>query len=332
MFTKKISLNKFFRTTLLVLTYGILGCTNQTINTAYNQTTTIKKIDPNLPQVVATTSVICDLTQQIAGETIQLTCLIPPQQESRSYQPQPQDKQAISQANLILYHGYNFEPSLIKTIQANKKPIPKIAVAQIAVPNPQKLKQGNRTIIEPHIWHNPKNTIKMVEVINTNLKKIAPKNSQLYTNNTKNITNELNQLDQWIRARLASIPAKNRNFAITEEAMLYYAKAYKLPYTSILMGINNQQNLNTTRVKNLAQNIQKSKIRTIFIDTKTNPDIFAPIAEAANITIFSRKLYLHGLDTPENNAETYQKMMTTNTRIIVEGLGGTYLKFTPKTQ
>jgi manganese/iron transport system substrate-binding protein len=31
-----------------------------------------------------------------------------------------------------------------------------------------------------------------------------------------------------------------------------------------------------------------------------------------------------------SDGETYQKMMAANTRIITEGLGGTYLKFKPK--
>jgi manganese/iron transport system substrate-binding protein len=330
MLTKKISVNNYLHTAYLALTIGLIGCTNQT-STNYNQTTKNTQINPNLPQVVVTNSVLCDLTKQVAGDTIQLYCLIPPNEETRFYKPKPEDSQMIEKADLILYHGYNLEPSLINIIKINKNSVPKIAVGQTAVKNPQKLKRNNKSFVEPHIWHNPKNAIKMVEVINNNLKKISPKNSKIYNNNTQTITTKLTQLDKWIWLRLSSIPPKNRKIAITHEAMLYFAKAYKIPYNAALMGISEPENFTAKQVKTLAANLQKSKPRTIFVDNTTNPDVFAPIAKAANVQIFSRQLYIDGLGAAGSEAETYQKMIEANTRTIVEGLGGTYIKFEPQT-
>jgi manganese/iron transport system substrate-binding protein len=90
----------------------------------------------NLPEVVATTSVICDLTQQLADETINLNCLVAPGEDPHLYQPLPDDRKAIDRANLILYGGYDFEPSLIRLIKATNNQSPKIAVHEVAVPNP----------------------------------------------------------------------------------------------------------------------------------------------------------------------------------------------------
>ncbi|HLO84950.1 MAG TPA: zinc ABC transporter substrate-binding protein [Nostocaceae cyanobacterium] len=330
MFTKKFSITNIIYPSFIAAQFVLFGCTNQNLNTTYNQTNQATKNNPNLPQVVATTSVLCDLTKQVARDTIQLHCLIPPNEEPRLYQPKTEDIQIIKKANLIFYHGHNLEPSLVKAIKTNKNTAVKIAVGQIAVPNPQKLQRKDITFTEPHVWHNPKNTIRMLEVISNSLKKLSPKDAKIYSNNTKSITNELNRLDKWIWLRLSSIPPKNRKLVITHEAMLYYAKAYKIPYTNTLMGITTQDKLTANRVKNLAENIQKSKARTIFIDNTTNPDLFAPISKAANIQVFPRQLYIDGLGKPGSEAETYQQMMEANTRTIVEGLGGTYLKFEPK--
>ncbi|MEY3334897.1 MAG: hypothetical protein RLZZ176_3202, partial [Cyanobacteriota bacterium] len=52
----------------------------------------------------------------------------------------------------------------------------------------------------------------------------------------------------------------------------------------------------------------------------------------AKVKVFERPLYIDGLGKPGSDGETYQKMMTANTRIIIEGLGGTYLKFEPKSK
>jgi manganese/iron transport system substrate-binding protein len=43
-------------------------------------------------------SVFCDLNKQIAGDIINLICLITPALDPRIYQPIPEDIQAIEQA------------------------------------------------------------------------------------------------------------------------------------------------------------------------------------------------------------------------------------------
>jgi manganese/iron transport system substrate-binding protein len=90
--------------------------------------------------------------------------------------------------------------------------------------------------------------------------------------------------------------------------------------------------LTNTKVKNLAKDIQKAKVPTIFADTTTHSNVLTAIATQAKVKVFERPLYIDGLGKPGSDGETYQKMMTANTRIIVEGLGGTYLKFEPKSK
>ena len=325
MLGKKISTH-LLKTTIFCLILGLFGCGNRNISTIYNQrNSTI--INSNLPIVVATNSVICDLTKQVAGNTINLICLIPPGMNPLTYKPIPEDSRVIESADLVLYHGYNFEPSLMKIIKSttNTNSYPKIAVGQSAIKNPIKIKQ----IIEPHIWHNPNNTIKMVEIINNNLVKLVPNNKNIYSKNTKKVIQEMNQIDNWIKKRLDTIPAKNRKLITANAAMIYYIEAYNIPYSVNLAKVKNMQKLTYTEVENFAMDIQKANVPTIFPDTATNSNLLESIATAANVKVFQRPLYIHGLGAAGTDGDTYQKMMAANTRIIGEGLGGTYLKFEP---
>ncbi|MBD2141460.1 zinc ABC transporter substrate-binding protein [Anabaena sp. FACHB-1250] len=327
MLGKKISTHftHLLKTTIFGLILGLFGCGNRNISTIYNQrNSTI--INSNLPIVVATNSVICDLTKQVAGNTINLICLIPPGMNPLTYKPIPEDSRVIESADLVLYHGYNFEPGLMKIIKSttNTNSYPKIAVAESAVKNPIKIK-----LIEPHIWHNPNNTIKMVEIINNNLIKLAPNNKNIYSKNTKKVIQEMNQIDNWIKKRLDTIPAKNRKLITSNAAMIYYVKAYNIPYSVNLAKIKNIEKLTYTEVENFAMDIQKANVPTIFADTTTNSNLLESLATAANVKVFQRPLYIHGLGAAGTDGDTYQKMMDANTRIIVEGLGGTYLKFEP---
>lgn len=87
-------------------------------------------------QVVASYSVLCDLTEQIAQDTVDLTCLIGAGEDPHVYSATPADRRAIEDADLILYGGYEFEPDIIQMVEATDTAAPKIAVSEVAVSAP----------------------------------------------------------------------------------------------------------------------------------------------------------------------------------------------------
>jgi len=130
----------------LLLMLGINGCSpsqNQSASPSPATSATSGAITSTgeRPLVVATNSVVCDVTRQIAADTVDLKCLIPAGADAHEYEPKPEDSKAIEQAKLILYGGYNFESTLIKLINASSNAAPKIAVHELAVPNPSRLRK-----------------------------------------------------------------------------------------------------------------------------------------------------------------------------------------------
>ena len=319
--------------TLIPLSLGLFGCNNRNQNQVRNTSTTIvnpTNTNQNLPQVVATSSIICDLTKQIAAKTVRLKCLVPPKTNPYLYQPKPEDRKAVAKAQLILFNGYNLEPNLIQLIQTSTNSAPKIPVAEIAVPKPRQLELNGKTVADPHIWHDVNNGIEMVKVINDNLGKLSPDNAALYTSNTKKINSELIQLDSWIKSRVASIPEKKRKLVTTHDAMSYYVRAYDLPFKRHLVSIDNNQKMSPKRIEEFAKSLEKAKAETIFSDTNTDSKLTESVAKAANLKISQRPLFTNTLGKSKSEVNSYQRMMTANTRTIVESLGGTYLIFEPQ--
>ncbi|MCM0593300.1 MAG: zinc ABC transporter substrate-binding protein [Gloeotrichia echinulata IR180] len=325
--SKKSRSNYFLSAAIVALSIGFVGCGNQAQKTSFTQT---KRVNINLPQVVATTSVLCDLTKQVAGKTINLTCLIPPGKDPHLYEPTPLDSQAIERANLILYNGYNFEPGLIEIIKSTKSSAPKIAVGQLAVPKPQQFQQNGKRVIDPHLWHDAKNAIRMVDVINSNLGKLAPSNAKAYNGKAKKIKNELTKLDSWVKARIATIPSNQSKLVTSHDGLGYYANAYGISLAGSLQGISTEQKPTDRRIKNLVIDIEQTKVPTIFAENIVNPKLIQSVAKQANVKVSQRELYVDGIGEPGSEGGTYQKMMVSNTRTIVEGLGGTYLIFAPR--
>lgn len=126
-----LQLSKLSWISSLSILVGLVGCAQPE-----NDTAVVENATTELPQVVATTSVLCDLTQQIAQDTVALTCLMEPGQDPHSYAATPSDRRAIDEAALVLYDGYGFAPNLIAMVEASTNVAPKVAVYELAVPSP----------------------------------------------------------------------------------------------------------------------------------------------------------------------------------------------------
>ena len=278
---------RFCGVAVLAMGFGLVGCTSgsETSKPAPD----IKS--SNLPKVVATTGVICDITKEIAQKSIDTTCLIQPGEDPHAYQTKPEDRKAIETANLILYAGYDHEPSIIKLIKSSSNSAPKIAVHELAVPKPlmgehehsPEEKTENKThaagekVPDPHVWHNPKNGIRMVETIRDELSKVSPTNAQLYTTNAAKLTGDLAKIDTWIKVQIATIPAQKRKLVTTHDALSYYADAYGLEVAGALQGVTTEEQPTATRIAELSSQIKSAGVPTIFVETTTNPKLMQTV-------------------------------------------------------
>jgi manganese/iron transport system substrate-binding protein len=349
---KSLRLSSAFSAALIAIAASLVSCTvatdaNKPSPTATTQTTSspVAKAAEQ-PLVVATNSVACDLARQIAGETINLKCLIEAGTDPHIYQPNPEDRKAIDSAKLVIYGGYDFEPSLIKLIQASSNPAPKIAVNEVAVPSPimtadghshgddhdhEKEDKAGEKEADPHVWNNAQNGIKIAQSISKSLIALRPDQAETYTKNTAKIVSELEQIDIWIKSQIATIPEGSRKLITTHDALGYYAQAYGLSVEGALNGLSTDEQTTPTRVKELVNVIKSSQVPTIFAEVSINPKLITTVAREANVKVSERKLYADGLGAKGSEAETYAGMLIANTRTIVEGLGGKYTPFQLKT-
>ncbi|AFZ12272.1 ABC-type metal ion transporter, periplasmic subunit [Crinalium epipsammum PCC 9333] len=285
-----------------------------------------------LPTVVATHSVLCDLAKLIAQNTINLTCLIQPGVDVHVYKPTPQDRKAIEKAQLILYGGYNFEPELIKIINASNQAATKVAVHEVAVPKPlmeednhheESEKSAKHEIVpNPHIWHNAQNGIRMVEVIREQLTKLSPVNFNVYAANAHQLSDKLKQLDAWTKAQINTIPLKQRKLVTTHESLNYYANAYGLTIEGALQGLSTEEKPTALRVKELVTEIKNTGVPTIFTEATGNDKVIRTVAKEAKVKVAEQGLFVDSLGTPGSQGDTYIGMLTSNTCTITTGLGG----------
>ncbi|MBC8170134.1 MAG: zinc ABC transporter substrate-binding protein, partial [Anaerolineae bacterium] len=67
-------------------------------------------------KVVTSFSILADVVQQVAGDTIEVTSLIPAGVDPHSFSPSPRDIAAIAEADVVFINGANFEELLLEAI------------------------------------------------------------------------------------------------------------------------------------------------------------------------------------------------------------------------
>ncbi|MGJ3251161.1 MAG: metal ABC transporter solute-binding protein, Zn/Mn family [Elainellaceae cyanobacterium] len=310
------------------------------------------------PQIVATSTVICDLTQQIAQDTIDLTCLMQPGQDPHIYEPTPSDRRAIEDADLVLYGGYGFEPDLIQIINATQTSVPKVAVHEEAVPEPimgdahdhdhddheegvvepnhdhehEETTDHNHSddhdhdtvnsVADPHIWHDAQNGVRMVDVIQVELAQIMPDQADIYAQNADVLSNDLNQLDSWIKTQVATVPADARKLVTTHDSFKYFAQAYDFEVEGALSGLSTDEKPSASRMTELVSLIKAANVEAIFPESTANSQLIEALARDANVRVAEQALYVEGPGGDESSAPTYQMMLVSNTCTIVTALGG----------
>lgn len=280
------------------------------------------------PQVVATSTIITDLAEQVGGEEIQLTGILQPGVDPHVYEPTPADSQVLETADLILYNGYNLEPALINLMNAAGEKARQVAVGEVVKPLQLDGYEG-KVLPDPHVWGSAENAIAMVNLIRDELIELSPAEAKIFTQRAAKLTNELQQLHNWINQQIQTIPPDKRQLVTTHDAFQYYAEAYDIAIAGTLIGLSTEEQPSAQTVTRLVEAIKKTQVPAIFAETTINPALITTVAQEARVKLAPSQLYSDSIGAKGSEADSYINMMVANTRTIVEALGGNYTAFQP---
>jgi manganese/iron transport system substrate-binding protein len=306
----------------MLLPFTLLSCTQT------NSNRNTPKADGK-PLVVATSTIIADLAQDVGKDEIKLTGILKPGTDPHVYEPRPEDSRFLEEANLILYNGYNLEPGLIKIMKATGGKARQVAVGEVV--KPLELDKGKGEIVpDPHVWGNAENARAMVNAIRDALIELSPEDKEKFTQNATQLSKELQQLDSWIKQEIATIPAEKRKLITTHDAFQYYGRGYGIAIAGTLIGISTEEQPSAQTVQRLVESVKKIGVPAIFAETTINPALITTVAQEANVKLAPRQLYSDSIGAAGSEGDSYIKMMEANTRTIVEALGGKYTPFQPQ--
>jgi len=176
--------------------------------------------------------------------------------------------------------------------------------------------------LDPHVWHDPHNIIKMGDIISKSLKKdisvFKREDRKLINERTKKTKKILEDLDSWIVSQISSIPVENRVFVSKHKAMEYYGDAFGLETISLLDFLGDSSSLRPDTIKSVLKELKEDNVLVLFPEQKPASKLLKNLSRQSSIPISSNQIFVDGLMMDGNTVS----VAVHNTCTIVDSLGG----------
>lgn len=280
-------------------------------------------------RVVATTSIIGDITAAVGGDDITLTTLVGPDGGSHAHEASAADSRALAEADLIVENGRGLEPFLDDLVAASGSGAPRVALsAGITLADVPPILDDGRTVApergvgdDPHVWQSPWSGRRMTRAVQAALADADPEQVGEYAARARAYEAELEELEREIADLLDDVPMDRRLLVTGHDGFAYFARAFgfTLVGSAAPSTAGGGHRAASRRAARLVRAIRASGAPAIFTDDATADALVADIAEAADVPV-GGELYADTLGGAESGAADYPAMLLHNAETIREAL------------
>jgi len=274
-------------------------------------------------KVVATTSFLRDIAQNVAGSRFTVGQLIPTGVDPHEFDPTPMEVTAAVQSDLLIVNGANLEGTLATTLRnAGGRHVTVVASAGLTprVPKPGEAAPEHAGEPDPHFWLDPILVIRYVQNIRDAFVKADSSHAAAYQANAAVYVTKLRRLDVWIRAQVAAIPPAARLLVMDHLSHGYFADRYGFRIVgAVIPSVSTGDIVGAKQLAALVKTIEVTGTKAIFVGLGENPDLARQIAAEAHVKVVTGLLD-HSLTPANGPAPTYLAMMRYDVRLIAEAL------------
>ncbi|MCE9645375.1 MAG: zinc ABC transporter substrate-binding protein [Chloroflexi bacterium] len=267
--------------------------------------------------VLASTTILADITRNIAGDRLPVDSLLPAGADPHAYQAAPADVARIAKSKVLILNGLEYE-RFIEPLLKNAGGDRLIITASDGV-SPLAIEEDGMQVSDPHMWLDPILVATYAENIRDGLIQADPAGEEVYKANADAYIAQLKDLDAWIQDQVQAIPAERRLLVTNHEALGYFAARYGFTVAgTVLSSLSSDAGTSARDMAALIEQIKVVKAPAIFLGDVENPDLADQIAQETHIKVVS-DLHLESL-TDGGPAATYIDMMKYNVTRIVDAL------------
>lgn len=280
--------------------------------------------DKGVKKIVATTTMIADLTRVIGGEHVDVEGLMGPGIDPHLYKASAGDVTKMQDADMVIFNGLHLEGKMGEIFERlgsqNKKVI---KISDSLNESHFLVSDDDASVHDPHIWFSVPIWIESAEIVKEGLMDLDPEHKEVFLANYEAYLEELENLDNYIRNRVKELPVEQRILITAHDAFKYFGHEYGFRVMG-LQGISTASEAGTGDIKELVDFIVANEIKAVFVESSVPRKNIEALQEAVAakgfIVEIGGELYSDSLGTAGTEAASYIGTCMSNIDTIVDAL------------
>lgn len=267
--------------------------------------------------VMASFSILGDLVRVVGGDRVAVTTLVGADQDAHAFEPKAADAKNLLQTKLLVTNGLGFEPWAQKLVKSAGYKGQSVVASQGIKARAMSDEKG-KAETDPHAWQDPTNVVLYVRNIAAALGKLDPLGASTYQANSNAYVKELEALDTESKAAFAAITPDKRKVITSHDAFGYFGARYSIRFLAP-QGMSTEAEPSAREVARLIRQIQKEKIKAVFVENMSNPKLLAQLSKDAGVTA-GPALYVDALSKAGGPADSYLQLIRHNVTQLARGM------------
>jgi manganese/zinc/iron transport system substrate-binding protein len=273
--------------------------------------------------IVATTNLVADVARAVAGEHAEVQALMGPGVDPHLYKASEGDVRRLAEADLILYNGLHLEGKMADILVKMARGRPVVALGE-GVPE-ESLREPPELAgqYDPHVWFDVSLWRLTLPVVAEELATLDPDHAADYRANADRYAAELAELDAWVEAQIALLPAERRVLITAHDAFGYFGRRYGMQVVGI-QGISTLAEAGLQDIERVVDLVVESGVPAIFVESsvprRTVEAVQGAVRARGRELAIGGELYSDSLGAAGSPAGTYPGMVRHNVETIVEAL------------
>lgn len=263
--------------------------------------------------------------KEIAGDSANITLLLPTGSEAHGYEPTPKDIISIQNCDVFIYGGGESEAWVNEVLSSLDKPVQTIAMTDCTPLLTEEHMEGtephhsHESETDEHVWTSPQNAILITQAIEKAICAVSPEKADFYQKNADAYVQKLNALDADFQNMAES--AQRKEIIVGDRfPFQYLAKRYGITYHAAFPGCAGESEPGAATIAALIEKVQQDQIPVVFYTEFSNRKVAETICEATG----AKPMLLHSCHnvskTDFENNVSYYDLMQTNLNHLKEAL------------
>ncbi|MBW2603649.1 MAG: zinc ABC transporter substrate-binding protein [Deltaproteobacteria bacterium] len=271
---------------------------------------------------------IADMVQQVGGDYVDVTFVLPPGASPHTFEPKPSLVRTFSSARIFFMIGAGLEFWADKFVKLAGSELMTVILSQGVDliettehdhenhhhEKETMVSENKPMVANPHIWLDPVIAKSMVNKITAALCEVDHKNVLYYKQRSLDYLQALDQLHRMIQGTVSNF--KMKKYIAFHASWDYFARRYGLESVDVIEAAPGR-NPTPIKIKNIVAMIDKYHIRAVFAEPQLNYRAAEVIAREADVKV----LLLDPMGNPKQKyGNTYMDLMKHNLNILKEAM------------